>query len=696
MTMAKYQHVFSPIRLGPVEIPNRFYFAPHGIALTVGSKPSADYVAYNAARAKGGCGLIINALTAHHRAADFQPSAYPRDNIPSLRAMADAAHDAGAKIFGQLWYWWGVAGQWQPLSPAAPALGPSPTPYEYLGHSRSTHEMAESDIRAMLDAFRVSTTNLREAGYDGIMVHAAHGGLIEQFLSPYFNHRTDQYGGTLENRMRVLVSTLEATREAAGDSMAVGMRFNCDELTDGGFDTKGSREILARVCPTGLLDFIDLDVAVEPQQFYLGMPSVLLDRHTYQPYVEAVRSAAGDVPVLSVLGRLTSIADGDAAIASGVCDMVGAARALIAEPNLMKNAREGNETRSRTCIACNWCVGGAAAHRAQACTINPVSYRERVWSDHHLEAAPRQSKVIVVGSGPAGLEAARVSALRGHDVTLVEARDRLGGALALWADLPGRDWFFKGIQWWERELGEAGVTIDLGHAITADEVLAAHPDAVVVATGALYSRSGASSFRNAEIPGWDRDFVYRPEDVLTGVPVPSGEVVLLDCEGHHASVGMAEILSANGCHVDYLTPGFQPVSSIHMPHHDYEPMVERLKKANVTLHSTTYIRTIDAHSVVAYDVITGAEQHFAPVVAVVLCTSRLPVDDLSTSLVGRVPQVFTIGDAYAARPVATAAYEGYKFAMYIGDPAAPHTTGEAYFAANAPEVTPTPAIPLVR
>ncbi len=686
-----YPRVFSPIRLGPVEIPNRFYFAPHGVGLTVGTKPSNEFPAYSVERVRGGgCGLVVNSLTVHDRGSAFQASPYSEENVPAFRAMADAVHQAGGKVFGEIWYWWGVSGWWQPLSPPAPALAASSAQYEWAGHYHSTHEMGKDEIGIMVNAHRLSALHLRQAGYDGVMMHAGHGAIAEHFTSPYFNNRSDEYGGSLENRMRFVVECLEAMRSGAGDGLAVGMRLNCDELLPGGYDTAGAREILSRICREDLVDFVDLDVAVEPHHLHLGMPPALIPPQPYRPYVEAVRSAAGDVPVLSVLGRLATVADGEAAIAAGLVDMVGAARALIAEPELVKNAYEGKEERSRTCIACNWCLEGLS-RGAAGCAINPASYRERLWGVDTFTPAPEPATVLVLGGGPGGLEAARVSALKGHDVTLLEARDRLGGALALWASLPSRDFILKSVEWWERELRRLGVTINLETEATADAVLARNPDAVIVATGARYSPSGRSGFRDQDIPGYERDFVYRPEEILVDGVRPSGRVLLLDGEGLHASSGIAELLATQGAAVDYLSPEFSPVSLSLVNTGENRPVVERLKAAGVTFSPTTSIRRIDDHTVVLFDVFSDEERTVEAVDAVVLCTGRVPLNSLSKQLEGKVPQLYTIGDALAARPFATAAYEGQKFARYIGEPGAPTTVAEAYFQANAPELYPRPA-----
>ena len=302
-----YPRIFSPIKLGPVEIPNRFYFAPHGVSLSVGTKPSNDFVAYSVAHVRdGGCGLVVHSLTVHPRATVNRSTPFPSENVPAFRAMADSIHSAGGRVFAEIWYQWIGSGFWQTLSPPAPPLGASAIPYEFEGISRSTHQMGKDEILAMRGAFRQSTRHLREAGYDGVMLHAAHGALLEQFVSPYFNRRTDEYGGSAVKRRRFLVECLEAAQEGGNGQMAVGIRFNCDELLPGGYDTYGAREVLESICGDGLVDFVDLDVAVEPQQLYLGMPPVFVERQVYAPYVRAVRTAAGEVPVLSVLGRLTS------------------------------------------------------------------------------------------------------------------------------------------------------------------------------------------------------------------------------------------------------------------------------------------------------------------------------------------------------------------------------------------------------
>lgn len=686
----KYPNIFNPIKLGPVELPNRYYFSPHGLPLTVGCGPSNDLVAYCTERVKdGGCGLVILSCTVHERGRHYQPCPYPKQSIGAFRALADAVHAKGGKIFAQLWYNWNAPGHWQPLAPAAPTLTPSVSQYAYGGMSVATRSVTREDIRMMGECHRQATTNLRHAGFDGIEIHASHSGMVEQFLSPYFNRRDDEYGGSLENRMRLLVETLEATRAAAGKDMAVGMRFNCDELVEGGYGTTDAHDVLGKVCAQDLLDFVDLDIAMEPLQLQYGMPTVFVEEHVYKPYVEKVRGAAGEVPVLSVLGRVTRMADAEAAIASGVCDMVGSARELIAEPRFVKHAYDGTEELGRTCIACNWCLGGMA-DGAFGCSINPASYRERIWGVDMFAPATRRSRVVVVGGGPGGLEAARVAALRGHEVTLFEARDELGGGLELWARLPGREFYRHAIDWWRRELARLGVTVRTGKPATSDEVLALAPWAVVVATGARFSKTGRTGIADRDIAGADGSHVYCPEDILQGKARPSGRVVVLDGEGTHASIGLAELLGRGGAHVTMISCNFAPYSNRILFAFESELAVKRMLEADVEFRAATWVRRIGEHTLELFDVNSGRESTM-DIDAIVLATGRISVDGIARELQGKVQQLFTIGDALAVRPFATAAFEGQKFARMIGEPDAPKSVSEAYFRSDEASVYPAPA-----
>lgn len=676
----KYPNVFNPIKLGPIEVANRFYSSPHAVPLNILGKPSVDFISYNVARAKGGCGLLILSMAAHDRLRTVWPNIAPKDHQASFRALTEGVHEAGGKIFGEPWYYWGLPGQWNPFSPPAPALTPSVSQFRYHEKPSSTRPMTRDDIRGVLRSFRNAARNLRESGFDGMMLHAAHGALLEQFLSPYFNRRSDEYGGSLANRLRFVMEALDAAHDGARGEIAVGMRLNCDELVTGGYGTEQAYEILTHITRSGLLDFVDLDVAVEPNQFWLGMPNVFVEPHVYRPYVEAVRGAAGKVPVMSVLGRLTSLADGEAAIAAGVCDMVGAARALIAEPNLVRNAAEGKEERSRTCIACNWCLQSMLDEYAQTCTINPTSYRERFWDEDELSLASSRGKVVVVGGGPCGLEAARTSALRGHDVILFEAEMALGGAFALWAGLPGREFFHKALHWWERELQRLGVTVRLGVHVGEADVLAEEPTAVILATGSRYSAMGFSAFADQPLPGHNLAHVCVPEDVLTGRVRPRGNVLILDAEGLNTGVGVAEVLARNGASVELLTPSFAPVSQRVNGAEETRFIMKRLREAGVVVSPTSYVKEILADKVVAYDVYTEEERDIVDLDAVVLVTSRQSVNGLEQALLGKVAQLFTAGDAASARMWAAATYEGHMFARLIGEPGAAASTSEAYFA----------------
>jgi 2,4-dienoyl-CoA reductase-like NADH-dependent reductase (Old Yellow Enzyme family)/thioredoxin reductase len=667
----RYPHVFQPIWLGPVEVKNRFYFPPHGTPLTADASPSEDGVYYFAERAAGGIGLMIHSVAIWHRRIG-RISPLEESRIDSFAVLADRVHEHGTKIFGQLHHSWPVRlYQWEPMGPAAPNLTASVHPR--FDHFSASRAMSKRDIKAFLQAFRRGVRNLRAAGYDGIEVHCAHGLLLEHFLSPYYNRRTDEYGGSLENRLRLIVESLEIAHEEAQGTMAVGMRYNCDEMVPGGLTQDDAAEALSVLVQRGLLHFVDLDIAIEPDQFVIGMPTYMVPPLMYESFVREVRKAAVGIPVLSALGRVTRVAEAERAISEGTADLVGAARGLIAEPELVNQALNGEQERSRTCIACNYCLRGDGF----GCAINPATAFERRWGLHTYRPAAKPGRVVVVGAGPAGLEAARTAALKGHQVVVLERRSAVGGQMSLWAALPGREIMATTPAWYERELRRLGVEVKLGVPADAARIQAERPDYMIVATGAAYERTGMSGFMPAAIPGWDRDFVFTPERILEDGVRPAGRVIVLDDESKNTGAGVAAILAGAGAEVELVTRWLQPVNFL-IDTLEFPFVIAQLKNLNVKISTQEYVKEIGDHRVTIFDVIVNTERKIEGVDAVVISNTRVPTTNLADELEDDFAQVFPVGDALAPRGLPEATHEGHRFARLLGEPGAPRNFTEAW------------------
>jgi 2,4-dienoyl-CoA reductase-like NADH-dependent reductase (Old Yellow Enzyme family)/thioredoxin reductase len=689
---ARYPLLSRPITLGPVEIKNRFYFSPHGVPYNVGYHPSDVFAGYYAARAAGGCGLLIQATsTMPKRGKGSITTPYLEETLPSYTAVAEAVHRAGAKIFAEIHYSRvGNGWSYEPGSAIAPLFGPSPV--QCADDFHVAHEMSVETIHKLIDAHRISSRNLARAGYDGIELHSAHGMLCEAFLSPYFNRRTDEWGGSLENRTRFLVECLRAAREGAGPGLAVGVRMNADELVHeaGGLSQSDVREAIARLVDLQLLDYIDLDIAIEPDQMYLGMPNYLLPKQTYRKYVEGVRSAAGAVPVLSVLGRITALGEAEEALGAGVADMIGCTRGLMAEPNLYNQAMEGKENDSRTCLACNLCMDAFSG--MWGCAINPETGREQRWAEY--ERATNPGKVVVIGGGPAGLEAARVAARRGHEVVLFEKQTEVGGQMSLWAKLPGRDIFATTPAWYARELARLGVEVRTSTEATPEMVLAERPDAILIATGARYIRTAETGFLKAPVPGWDQDFVYAADEVIERGLRFDGRVLVLDEESITTAPGIAELLTESGSKVTIVTRWLHPFYRLHSQIVTVE--VPRLKRLGVEIATSTHVRRIGDHRVTLYDVDTGVEREVEEIAAVVVATGRRADLSLGEALKGRAARVFSIGDALSPRGLSEAVQEGHRYARLLGEPDAPRDFTELYFAPVDFSLSQRPALTLLK
>jgi len=340
----------------------------------------------------------------------------------------------------------------------------------------------------------------------------------------------------------------------------------------------------------------------------------------------------------------------------------------------VNNAIQGREDDNRTCLACDICLTNN--HGVFGCAINVSTGRERFFSEASLRPGPRSAKVVVVGGGPAGMEAARVAAKKGHKVVLMEKCARIGGQMNLWAALPGRQVFDTTPRWYERQLPRLGVDVRTNLAGTAEGILAERPDAVIVATGSQYIRTGESGFMELPIPGHERAFVYTPEQIIEGGVRPKGTVLVLDEEGINTASGVAEILAAAGAKVSLVTRWLQPVA--HMGAFEFAFVIPRLRSLGVKLETMRWMKEIGDGEVTLFDVFTN-EEFTQKVDAVVLATARRSTTTLGMQLDGKVEQLFLAGDALSPRGLSEAFYEGHRFARYIGEPGAPRNFTEDFF-----------------
>ncbi len=658
---------------------------PHGHPFWVGvpgladKMPAAEAAFYYRERAAGGVALIFYSTMMIPMIGGGHGSPTSASAVESYARLAEVVHDEGAKIIAEIMYGGASVGRWEPVGPTAPALGASLS--QHYNAPTVRRPLNADEIKLIIERYATTTRRLREAGWDGVEVHASHGVLMEHFISTYFNRRDDAYGGDLAGRCRFLVEALEAVHGELGPGMAVGMRICADELIAGGLDAAATREILEHLAPMDLLHFVDLDCSVEPEQAHLLATTFFEPKHHNLPHVEAVSSAAtGSMVVIATPGRVTSLAEAEKLLAEGAIEMVGIGRGHIAEPQLVNNALHGNEVRSRACIAGNHCID-ERAKGGLGCAINPATAREERWGVRTMLPAPSRRRVVVIGGGPGGCEAARVAAQRGHEVTVFERRPALGGALNLWAKLPGCEHLEGVAAWYARELELLGVTVRLGAEADPGLILEAQPDVVIAATGSQFSRGGESGFKQTPIPGSMQDFVYTPEDVLEHGVELSGPVVVLDEEGRNAAAGMAVVAGRAGREVEYLTryPYATPALVFNS---NGRYLVERMRAAGVKISTGCYISAIGDHQVTIYATSTGAER-VVEVGSVMLATMRNPETAVADQLAGSVPYVYVIGDAASPRTLIEATYEGHRFARVIGEPRMPASVTADLFAADA-------------
>ena len=689
----RYDVLFEPVAIGPVTARNRFYQVPHCNGM--GYRDPTALAWMRGVKAEGGWAVVCTEQVEFHHTSDITPFIELRlwddRDIPMLARMADRIHEYGALAGIELAYNGMNApnfyGREVPMGPSAlPVMTFTYDPVQ-------ARAMTKRDIRDLRRWHRAAALRARRAGFDLVYVYAGHALThLHHFLSRRYNQRTDEYGGSLENRVRLLKETLIDTREAVGDTCAVPCRISMDEmLGPDGLEKSEAEDAIGLLAE--LPDLWDLVLAGWEND---SVTSRFGAEGTHESFIDGVKKLTTK-PVVAV-GRYTSPDRMVSVVRKGLVDLIGCARPSIADPFLPRKIEEGRPEDIRECIGCNICVSGDFTMSPIRCTQNPTMGEEwrKGWHPERIRAKASDKPVLVVGAGPAGLEAAQALGKRGYDVTLAEKGTELGGRVVRECRLPGLSAWGRVRDHREQQLHQLpNVQIYFDSELDAASVLEFGFPRVVVATGARWRRDGVGHHWTRPMPIASGARVLSPDDVMSGTTLPAGRRVVVWDDDHYYMGGLiAEVLVGMGCETHYLTPACE-VSTWTRATMEQHFIHARLLDKGVKVHLFANLDAVADGGVTASCAITGRSEE-VEADAVVLVTSREPGDRLARDLEARaadwadagIESVVTIGDALAPATIAHAVYAGRRYAEELDGP--PVTGDEVPFRREIAELAPLP------
>ena len=662
--------LWNPLVVGGVELPNRLFVSAHMIAFGDEVIVPQRYIDYYEERARGGVGLLITGAEGVHPTGWHAPhyQAWREDAAPRYRQLAEAVHRHGSRLFTQLWHAGlqdhGIVN----LDAHHPVLGPSGVPSPVYG--RIAKAMEREDIEMVVDAFGRCAELAKAAGIDGVEVAGAHGYLVNSFMSRLNNRREDEYGGSAANRVRLALQIGAEIRRRCGADFPVGLRMIFEEYVGpGGFEPEDSRELLAELHRGGIFDYFNISGGT----YHTGWATILPMTSPLQtPYVEHAATAravvANAVPIAVACG-VTTVQRAAEIIDAGQADLVAMTRAHLADPQLVRKAREGRSAETRRCVGANQgCVHRQYIGAASSCTVNPAVGREARWGITKIGETRTPHRVLVVGGGPGGLKLAETAATRGHSVTLVERDDALGGQVRHAAKLPGRARWNHLIEDLSGSLARLGVSIELGHEATAESVHGFGAEMTVLATGSRFDKTGFSIFRpdRASIPGAGEGRVLDPIDVVADPDRAGARVVLIDDVGGASALGLALMLAQAGREVHIVTVapfvGAEATTTYDAPAY----YIPALARAGVRFLASTTVVAIEDGAVEVADIYTQHRQRIGAD-SVVVNMLRTPEESLYLSLRREGIAVRRIGDCVAPRRIDEAIYEGMELGLGLED-----------------------------
>ncbi len=655
-----YRHLMSPIRLRGHSLRNRIVFGAHTNNMSDMGLPGPRMAAYLLERALGGAAMIVVEPMPVHRTGILTRGNFLHGTdavIPHFRRLTEPVKAAGAVILQQLYH---VGAHGDADLSFAPHWSPSGGPSYH--DSDGSHRMTEAEIEELIEAHVAAAVRCREGGFQGVEVWAAYHSLLDQFWTPWSNTRDDRWGGSLENRTRLSRTIIGRIRRACGEDFVIVLAVSISDAHPVTLSQEALLEIVALHDATGEVDYVTCGHGGY-LDFERLMPTFLFGEKLTAPFTERLRRELRHALVTSE-AHVRTPENGEAIIAAGQADLVSIVRGQIADPHLARKTAEGRAQDVRGCISCNqMCWGRRARDYWISCLVNPSVGREWEWGGDRFTPAGRPRRVLVVGAGPAGLEAARAAAERGHRVEIAEAQPQVGGQFRLAGLQPRRGQILELLDWYERQFARLGVTLRLNTILEAEDV-AGHPaEVVILATGSLPDPEARQRWLPGAgaLPGRENGGVWSAEDVMRRAARLGKAVIVLDEGGNWRGVGTAWALAEQGRKVVIVTPDPFVGKEIARTSAD-GPARARLARAGARFLTEHVITRWHGNGATVRSLLTGAEETIEAS-GLVVATTNLAFDPFPETFPGKT--VHRIGDCVAPRQAPYAFHEGRKVALQL-------------------------------